>query len=286
MDPVRQWREQGYVVVRKVFDAERIARLLPIVEDVWRRSQVREPTAGVPSPPDAPVLFHCNHPEYFADDRSRLAEVLSAGSAERVLDVPRRLFGEEPLFRSFSLWFSPERVSTDGHWHRDTQFLFPQEAEERARFPGFIDSDFGGSSAQFQIALVASDDVEYVPGSHGRWDTPAENAIRRADGAKHWRSNAMPGAVRVALEAGDGVIFNPMGLHRGRYHVDKLRRTFMATLTKTSAPLQDHFVRQPWFLDPGYLDGVPPAQRAFYERFIVHFGDWWRAGSPLESKAG
>ncbi|MBA3709700.1 MAG: phytanoyl-CoA dioxygenase family protein [Planctomycetes bacterium] len=290
MDPIiQQWRDQGFVVVRKVFDPERIARLLPIVEDVWRQSRVRDAVTGEPAPPNdaGHVMFHCNHPDYHRRDPATLAEILAAGADERVLDVPRRLFGEEPLFRTLSLWFSPDRVSSDGNWHRDTQFLFPDETEERARFGSFVDSDFGGSGAQFQIALVRSEDVEYVPGSHKRWDTPAEYAIRRADGAKNWSSNAMPGAVRVALEPGDGVMFNPIGLHRGRYHVDKKRRTFMATLTKTSAPYFDSFSTQPWFLTPGYLDGLSADNRAFYQRSIDCYADWWRAGAPvLGAKAG
>jgi ectoine hydroxylase-related dioxygenase (phytanoyl-CoA dioxygenase family) len=283
MDPMRDWREQGYLVVRKVFDPERIARLLPIVEDVWRQSRIRDAISGDPAPPGdaAHAMFHCNHPDYHRADPSRITTMLEAAAQESVLDMPRRLFGEEPLLRSLSLWFSPDRVSSDGHWHRDTQFIYPDVEEESARF---LEAHAAfGSCCQFQIALVPSDDVEYVPGSHLRWDTPAEFAIRRADGAKNWCSNDMPGAVRIPLEAGDGLMFNPRGLHRGRYHVDKPRRTFMATMTGISQPYFDHFAAQEWFLDPDYLDGLSPAARAYYDRFVAVFGDWWRQGSPFRS---
>lgn len=78
-----------------------------------------------------------------------------------------------------------------------------------------------------QIALAPSADIEVVPGSHLRWDTPEEYAIRKAAGGANNRSNAMPGAVRVALDPGDAVLFNPMAIHRGRYHANRLRRTLM-----------------------------------------------------------
>ena len=84
---------------------------------------------------------------------------------------------------------------------------------------------------QLQIALVETSDVEYVPGSHRRWDTDEEYRIRLADGQANSRSNAMPGAVRVHQRPGDAVAFEALGLHRGRYHTDKRRRTFMLTYT-------------------------------------------------------
>jgi hypothetical protein len=33
---------------------------------------------------------------------------------------------------------------------------------------------------------------------------------------------------------------------------------------------------QPWFLQPGYLDGCLPAARAFYQRFIDIYEEGWQ----------
>ena len=71
-------------------------------------------------------------------------------------------------------------------------------------------------------------DVELVKGSHLRWDSPAEYHVRRADGGGN-STELMPGSTRIALEPGDCVCFNSWGYHRGRYHVDKPRRTLMFT---------------------------------------------------------
>jgi hypothetical protein len=272
----RQWIEHGFVVFRGVFSAERAARLRRILDDVrarWRERDAVRGTAGGDG--SATTMFHINHPAYSVGRRGDLIELLEAAADPTVLGHARAVLGEEPLFRCDSQWFNPTADSRDGNWHRDSQFIWPDLAVERAEF----DQRVGqlGEATQFQIALVPSEDSEYVPGSHRRWDTPEEFAIRRADGNRNWQSNAMPGATRIRLGVGDGVIFNPLGLHRGRYHADQERRTIMFTYTKSSRPTTDAFSDQPWFAEPGYLDGVSPGARAFYERFIAAYSGSWRA---------
>ena len=127
-----------------------------------------------------------------------------------------------------------------------------------------------------QVALVPSDDVEFVPLSHLRWDTPEEYLIRRGNGGENSRSNAMPGALRVALQPGDILAFNPYGLHRGRYHADKPRRTLMLTYTRTSRPNYDYFSHQPWFLQQGYMEAFKPKTRAFLQPFVQAYQEEWR----------
>lgn len=58
-----------------------------------------------------------------------------------------------------------------------------------------------------QIALIPSEDVQLVPGSHARWDTPAEYDVRCADGRKR-STHEMPGSLRASLGPGDAVMFN------------------------------------------------------------------------------
>ncbi len=169
---------------------------------------------------------------------------------------------------------NPESNSQNGNWHRDSQFHHPDEEEERQAIDAGGDL---GRSVQLQVALVPSDDVEVVPGSHRRWDTDAEYAIRRADEQRNNRSNAMPGALRVALAPGDAVAFNPLALHRGRYHTDKRRRTLMLTYTSSMHPRFDYFSDQPWFDTAGYLAELDLHTCAFFEQFVNRYGDEWRA---------
>jgi hypothetical protein len=73
----------------------------------------------------------------------------------------------------------------------------------------------------------------------------------------------MPASLRAALAPGDAVLFNAWGFHRGRYHVDKPRRTLMFTYTPASMPTFDYFSDQPWFLDPAHLDNLNPGTKRF-----------------------
>jgi hypothetical protein len=270
---LKQWQTEGYVVVPNLFDAARTERLLGICDETLRRWRACDAQKGLPGDSEATEMRHLNHPAYSAGrPRSDFETLMDAVADPGVLDVVRTILEEAAMFRCTSYFFNPLSNSRDGNWHRDSQFVWPDESEERRRFAehtGF------GDGVQMQVALVRSDDVEYVPRSHLRWDTPEEYAIRRADGAKNWRSNNMPGALRLTLNPGDAAIFNAMGLHRGRYHADKLRRTLMLTYTKNSKPFSDYFSNQPWFLESGYLDGLKPATQAFFAPFVETYREFW-----------
>lgn len=270
---LQQWQTEGYIVVRNVFDGARTAQLRTICDDILAQWRACSPETGEPGgKPDAHVMRHLNHPGYFAAHPARRVDLLEAAGDARVLEIVRTILQDEPLFRCTSYFFEPLAGGRDGDWHRDSQFTKPDDADEQVMI---ADAGTISRSVQMQIALAPSDDIEYVPRSHLRWDTPEEYQIRKADGWKHNQSNEMPGAVRLSLDPGDAALFNPMGLHRGRYHEEKLRRTLMLTYTSSASKTSDYFSHQPWFLERGYLDGLQPATRRFYERFVeLYRADW------------
>jgi hypothetical protein len=272
-----QWRTQGYVLVPSLITPERAARLSEICDAILAQWRACDPQTGRPGDkPDATVMRHLNHPAYFVERPANAwrVEILEAAADPNVLEVARTILGEEPMFRCTSLFFNPSGIHLDGNWHRDAQFMTKTEDEETQMI---LSAGDGGDGMQLQIALIPSEDIEVVPGSHLRWDTPEEYAVRKADGGAHNRSNDMPGAVRVRQGPGDAVLFNAMAIHRGRYYNDMLRRTLMLTYTRTSEPLFDYFSDQPWFLQPGYLDGLRPGTRDFYEAFTRQYESQWRA---------
>lgn len=268
-----QWESQGYLVVRNLFDQARTEQLLEICNAILAQWRVENPETGQPGgAADATVMRHLNHSGYFRQHPEWLAVLMDAVADPKVLDIARTILGEEPLFRCTSFFFNPLTGGKDGNWHRDSQFGTPDDAMEKEQISKLVRS---GNSIQMQIPLVPSEDIEYVPGSHLRWDTPAEYAIRKVDGGANNRANNMPGALRLALAAGDAVLFNPYGLHRGRYHTEPIRRTLMLTYTKCSVPTADYFSNQPWFLEPGYLDALQPQTRRFFEPFVRQYRDFW-----------
>ena len=270
------WKKHGYIVVRRMFSPARTAALEAVCEQVLRQWRRKNPETGQPGGgPEATVMRHLVHAGY--DDAAGAAgrrALLEAVADPKMLTASRAVLGQEPLFRATSLFMNPLQNSRAGNWHRDSQFHWPDEGEERR----MLSSNSRLQSAlQLQVALSPSSDVEVVPGSHLRWDTPEEYAIRRADGGKNNRADGMPGAVRLSLEPGDALAFNPCALHRGRYHTNKKRRTLMVTYTGASAPHFYYFSDQPWFLQEGYLDGLKAESHAFFGRFIEQYQkDWQR----------
>ncbi len=265
--------------VRGLIDLARAQRMHALCERVlgqWRR---RDPQTGCAPEGacEATCMRHLNHPDYHQDDRTAFAELMELVADPQVLACTAELLGCEPLFRCTSLFMNPASASREGNWHRDSQFMVPTESEERA----WLERAEPAGGVQMQIALVPSEDAEYVPRSQHRFDTPAEYAIRLADGQAHSCSGAMPGAVRVALGPGDAVVFNSLGLHRGRYHVDKPRRTLMLTYSAADKPGFDYFTQQPWFLQPGHLDGLSAQAQAFFQRFIATFAASWPRADAL-----
>ena len=84
-----QWRTEGYIVVRGLFDPDRCRRLLAIAESAleqWRRNnpETGEPGGGV----NATVMRHLNHPGYFASsEEDARCELLSAIADRKVLSI-------------------------------------------------------------------------------------------------------------------------------------------------------------------------------------------------------
>lgn len=273
----KHWADEGYVLVPGLIDSARAARLQVICNDILGQWRLRDPQTDQPGEkPDATVMRHLNHPTYFAAHPEWLPDVLEVAADPNVLRVVAEIFGEPPLFRCTSLFFNPSGLRVDGNWHRDSQFSLKEDDAERVALAKMGPT---GTGMQLQIALLPSDDIELVPKSHLRWDTPEEYAIRKADAWAHNRENNMPGAIRVHQEPGDAVLFNPAAIHRGRYYSDIPRRTLMLTYTKASEPCSDYFSNQPWFLQAGYLDGLSPQARAFFAAFVGQYESFWRSQS-------
>ena len=222
-----RWREDGYVVARNLLTPERAQHLASLCDGIaaqWRECSPETDAPGAAVPEDATCMRHLNHPSYFLDDETggRVA-MLETVADPGVLALCTTILGDRPAFRSTSLFMNPELTSRNGDWHRDDPLRdVPVAPTPNAEEEGMIEANVGGGGesggcVQLQIALVPSDDVELVKGSHLRWDTPEEWQVRLGDDKAHACSDRMPGACRIALQPGDAVAFNPFGLHRGAW---------------------------------------------------------------------
>lgn len=267
------YRTHGYAIVRGAYDPERVARLLAICNRVleqWRRApQTHNPPVG----PQSTYMRHLNHPEYHRESPGGLAYLLDSIAEPRLIEAVEAALEDEFLFSATSLYFNPTGVSEDGFWHKDSIGEWPDPRDKET-----------GIGVSVQIALVPSEDLELVPGSHVRDYTDAERHICVDDDRSHNRSHEMPNAARMVLSPGDAVLFNALTVHRGRYHADKLRRTFMVVYRKVRTAREElsqrglnQYTDQPWFLLPGYLDGVRQETEACFHRYVEFYAESWRS---------
>jgi ectoine hydroxylase-related dioxygenase (phytanoyl-CoA dioxygenase family) len=271
-DLASTYREKSHVLIEGAYDRSRVQRLLMICERVreqWRHAPL---THNPPVGPRAAYMRHLNHPDYHRDHPEDLAFLLDAVAEPRLIEAIGAAMGEPFVFVSTSYFFNPAGESYNGQWHKDKG----QDPDD----PRDVQT---GVSLQLQIPLVASDDLQLVPGSHLRDYNEDERRIILDDDGKNSDSDAMPGGVRLYMRPGDAAMFNPYCIHRGRYHVETPRRTLMFSFIKTrqaKARLAqrglDQYSDQPWFLLPEYLNGTKPKTAQFFEDFISAYAEQWR----------
>ncbi len=270
-------RKRATASTESLLPADEVEELLRITERVRRQWLAASAEDGKPGDRDRHNMRHLNHPGYLRDHPGEFVTLMNLIADERILAFVGELLDGEPVFRATTLWFEPATAHKDGSWHRNVQFLKSDEAEQRSVVATRTTPD----GIHLQIALVETSDVEYVPGSHLRLNTDEEYRIRLADGQANSRSNEMPGAVRIHQSPSDAVAFEALGLHRGRYHTNKRRRTFMLTYTSDREHLFDYFSDQPWILSSPLMADLPAATRASFQRFLDIYGDDLRGGTPV-----
>ena len=211
------FEEEGILFFPKLLAGAELDRLRVACEYVLERYRAHV-DAHTPSLRDFPSMRLLEEPIWHPETQEHRLLLMEIIADPRFLGAAEQAFDGRSLYRSSTLFFNPRFESNEGDWHRDLQFLVKDEEELKAR----IGRQRAGG-IQLQIALIDNDDIEYVPFSAGRYDSPEEYYIRAADNRAHNREAGMPGAMRIPLRAGDAIIVNANGLHRGRYLVDNPR---------------------------------------------------------------
>lgn len=261
----RDWLRDGFCRWPEFFSLEDCDRYRALCDSVLAQARHLNPEHA-----NSTNIAWLTHPRYWTTASDGLLALLNLIAEPRVVDLLEALNGAPPLFNNTQYFAEPESQSLLGLWHRDCQFLVNDEAAEtrlRDRFTG----------VHLHIALLADDSLAYVPGSQDRADTPEERHIRWAPDRADRCREAMPGARRIALRAGDAVLFNAWGIHQGRYDPTRPRRTL--DLLYQFGDLCREAVPPPTcFEDPAVLEKLSPAARRFFQRFIDSYAPLWAAG--------
>ena len=283
MNATERWKRDGYLVYHGIFDASEIETLRSTCDaslDQWRRESTPEgEPGGYCHKPDAWIMLHLNHPRYHHHHPDGLAALLNTVADPRVLSTLDDVFREPAVITQINYYIDPSETRP-ANWHRDCQFF----AQRTGVDEGELIQREGDPPRELHmhIPLASTRASEVVSGSHLRTDTAEENRIRNEDP----HSDSMPNARHLSLEPGDAAFFHVNALHRGSYPAGVLRRTIAVTFNRATNPRpataetmeqRAGYVPsyQPWFKQPGYLDGCSASARKFYERFIGVYEDSW-----------
>jgi hypothetical protein len=268
----RQFNEEGYIFIPKLLNQEEVRRILEASNRLHARFEAKMDREHPGR--DFTKFSHVVDPNWSSESPDDRHVLLELAASPRCLGPVEQIFERKAIFRSITYWVNPKHESANGNWHRDGQGI--RTDEEYQTYIAELKENHLQRGVQFQISLVENSDLEYVPFSAARFDSPEEYHIRMGDNRIHSVSeDGMPNALRFRLQPGDAVAFNQIGLHRGRYHTDKPRRTLMLTYTPDNNQLYDDINFQPWFESPGYLDGLSSRAAVFYQEYIQAYRDFW-----------
>ncbi|MCB1648664.1 MAG: phytanoyl-CoA dioxygenase family protein [Pseudomonadales bacterium] len=150
---------------------------------------------------------------YLTDDaaagkatRRQLFQILGDSRIAQLLEA---LVSEPQAFLNTQLFFDPKNPAQPNYWHRDIQYAGLSLEEQQAQFCRM-------NMFHLRLALRDEPGLELMPGTHRRWDTDEEFAVRMKQAGRRV-DEPLPGAQVVPLSAGDLLVFSANMLHRGLY---------------------------------------------------------------------
>ena len=124
------------------------------------------------------------------------------------------IFPQAPRFLNTQLFFDPHQHNQSNYWHRDVQYTGLNEAAQRSVI-------LQQNVVHCRIAMRPEHGIELIAGSHQRWDSAEEYAVRM--GKPPYRPHDdLPHATQIALHTGDVLLFSANMLHRGLYGQNRL----------------------------------------------------------------
>lgn len=200
---------KGFARVEGLFEESELAQLHEVLlrfHTRWQQSNAQQYESRAINSAYITDRDHLN-----ADDRRVLFSLLGDKRVENIL---RAIFPGPAAFMNTQLFFNPANPLQANYWHRDIQYTGETESVQREELTRI-------NVLHLRLALMPEPGLELVQGSHARWDTDAEYAVRMEQGEKKV-SDEIPNAECVAMARGDLLIFSANMLHRGLYGGDRL----------------------------------------------------------------
>ena len=144
-------------------------------------------------------------------DKNVLFQIIAAPALLAQLAL---IFPQAPRFLNTQLFFDPHQRNQNNYWHRDVQYTGLNEASQRSVI-------LQQNVVHCRIAMRPERGIELIAGSHQRWDSAEEYAVRM--GKSPYRPHDdLPHATQIAMHTGDVLLFSANMLHRGLYGQNRL----------------------------------------------------------------
>lgn len=131
----------------------------------------------------------------------------------KLMEIVTTVIPEQPCFMNTQLFFDPVNAAQKNYWHRDPQYHLSVEQQQAALSASDV--------IHFRLPLVDEPGIEVIPGTHRRWDSSEELAVRLE---QNNQKNHQPLACgkTIKLAAGDLLVFSANMIHRGLYGMNRL----------------------------------------------------------------
>lgn len=205
---VNAYTSKGFALIRGLFEEPELTQLHEVLQRFHGRWLAANKQFYEARAINSAYLTDQEH--LCTEDRRVLFRLLGDARVERILGA---LFARPVAFMNTQLFFNPMNPRQANYWHRDIQYSGAPEAEQREELTQV-------NVLHLRLALMPEPGLELVPGSHIRWDTDAEYAVRMEQGSKQVFDD-LPNTERVPMARGDLLVFSANMLHRGLYGGDR-----------------------------------------------------------------
>ena len=212
VDVKAEYQENGYVKVPQFLSSTELVTYRTIIENFHQRWLVEYADYYQDGAINSAYVTASKPTELTLDLslRNKLFELIASSKLTQLINP---LFQSRFQFMNTQVFFDPKFTSRKNYWHRDGQYHLSLDEQKAALTNATV--------LHCRIALRNEAGVEVVPKSHVQWDTAEELAVRLQKGRAHNYDDLTKGK-RVALQAGDLLIFSANMLHRGLYGNDRL----------------------------------------------------------------
>jgi ectoine hydroxylase-related dioxygenase (phytanoyl-CoA dioxygenase family) len=270
-DQVKQFYEEGYVVVKNVIPESKLQEY----RDAYER--MVEKVRANPSR----EKYNTRLIKHIAKNQTDVSETECWGcdfllhpdlyepaftdylNNEKLLSALGSILGDDLRVEGLKAIWSPVNITYDLFWHRDgLKEVYSEDGSQK--------------HIQFNTALYHDESFRIVPGSHRRPLTEEELAQVRNGGAD------LPGQLICTLEPGDAMFMHSMALHRGMTPYTTKRRTLHYILARADLTVGTNLLKQykGWYEEQKLGENLAPTAKKLFERMFAWEGntkndDWY-----------